>query len=35
MSDYIYRDDVTVTVDGKKFRGCGGPRHLTKGGSRP
>jgi len=35
MSDYIYRDDVTVTVDGKTFRGCGGPRHLPKGGSRP
>ena len=35
MSDYIYRDDVTVTVDGHKYRGCGGPRHLPKGGSRP
>jgi heat shock protein HslJ len=35
MSDYVYRDDVTVTVDGKKFLGCGGPRHLRKGGSKP
>ena len=35
MSDYVYRDDVTVTVDGQKYSGCGGPRHLPKGGSRP
>lgn len=35
MSDFVYRDDVTVTVDGKKFRGCGGPRHLPPGASRP
>ena len=35
MSDFIYRDDVTVTVDGTRFRGCGGPRTLAKGGSRP
>ena len=35
MSDYIYRDDVKVTADGREFRGCGGPRHLPKGGSRP
>jgi heat shock protein HslJ len=35
MSDYIYRDDVKVTVDGRAFIGCGGPRHLPKGGSRP
>ena len=35
MSDYVYRDDVTVTVDGQKFLGCGGPRHLPKGASKP
>ena len=35
MSDFIYRDDVTVIVDGAKFRGCGGARTLPKGGSRP
>jgi uncharacterized membrane protein len=35
MSEYVYRDDVTVTVDGKKFLGCGGPRHLPKGASKP
>jgi heat shock protein HslJ len=35
MSDFIYRDDVTVTVDGQKYRGCGGPRHLPKGASKP
>ena len=35
MSDYVYRDDVTVTVDGKKFRGCGGPRRLPKVASKP
>ena len=35
MSDYVYRDDVTVTVDGQKYLGCGGPRHLPKGGSKP
>ena len=35
MSDYVYRDDVTVTVDGKKYLGCGGPRHLPKGASKP
>jgi heat shock protein HslJ len=35
MSDYIYRDDVTVTVDGKKYLGCGGPRHLPRGASKP
>jgi heat shock protein HslJ len=35
MSDFVYRDDVTVTVDGKKYRGCGGPRHLPRGAGRP
>ena len=35
MSDYVYRDNVTVTVDGKKYLGCGGPRQLPKGGFRP
>ena len=35
MSDYVYRDDVTVTVDGRKFLGCGGPRRLPKGASKP
>ncbi|MEO7654180.1 MAG: hypothetical protein ABIS23_00665 [Sphingomicrobium sp.] len=35
MSDYIYRDDVKVTVDGQLFRGCGGPRHLPPGASKP
>jgi heat shock protein HslJ len=35
MSDYVYRDDVTVTVDGRKFIGCGGPRRLPKGASKP
>ena len=35
MSEYVYRDDVTVTVDGKKYLGCGGPRHLPKGASKP
>jgi heat shock protein HslJ len=35
MSDYVYRDDVTVTVDGRKFLGCGGPRYLPKGASKP
>jgi uncharacterized membrane protein len=35
MSEYVYRDDVTVTVDGKKYIGCGGPRHLPKGASKP
>ena len=35
MSDYIYHDDVTVTVDGKQYLGCGGPRRLPKGGSKP
>ena len=35
MSEYVYRDDVTVTVDGTKYLGCGGPRHLPKGASRP
>lgn len=34
MSDYVYRDDVRVTVDGRQFIGCGGPRHLPKGGAR-
>jgi uncharacterized membrane protein len=34
MSDYVYRDDVKVSVDGKTFIGCGGPRHLPKGGAR-
>jgi heat shock protein HslJ len=29
MSDYIYRDDVKVTVDGHEFIGCGGPRRLA------
>ena len=35
MSDYVYRDDVSVTVDGKKYLGCGGPRHLPRGASKP
>lgn len=35
MSDYVYRDEVKVTVDGRQFIGCGGPRHLPKGGVRP
>jgi uncharacterized membrane protein len=35
MSDYVYRDDVTVTVDGKQFLGCGGPRHLPPGADKP
>lgn len=35
MSDYVYRDDLTVTVDGKKYLGCDGPRHLPKGASKP
>lgn len=35
MSDYVYRDDVTVTIDGRKFIGCGGPRHLPRGARRP
>ena len=35
MSEYVYRDDVTVTVDGKKYLGCGGPRHLPKGATKP
>ena len=35
MSDYVYRDDVTVIVDGTKYVGCGGPRHLPKGASKP
>lgn len=35
MSDYVYRDDVTVTVDGRKYLGCGGPRHLPNGASKP
>jgi heat shock protein HslJ len=30
MSDYVYRDDVKVTVDGRKFIGCGGPRYWPK-----
>lgn len=34
MSDYVYRDDVQVTVDGRSLVGCGGPRHLPKGGAR-
>ena len=25
MSDRVYRDKVQVTVDGRRFNGCGGP----------
>ena len=35
MTEYVYRDDVTVTVDGKKYLGCGGPRHLPPGAEQP
>lgn len=34
MSDYVYRDDVKVTVDGHEFIGCGGPRYLPRSGAR-
>jgi uncharacterized membrane protein len=35
MSDYVYADKVQITVDGRRFEGCGGPRHLPEGASKP
>ena len=35
MSDYIYRDDVKVTADGRAFRGRGLPRTRPGNVARP
>lgn len=35
MSDYVYADKVQVTVDGRRFEGCGGSRHLPECASKP